>query len=109
MRDCSRKDSPRIDNSEVNARFWVLRRDIRGRDTRRELPLSKKTPSLQTCISFHEAGTPAAKKSMMMVQALTRESPGPCPRHANLKSPRGFQVWKVTRSVVVHKERLSDS
>ena len=87
MRDCSRNESPRIDNSEVNARFWVLRRDIRGRDTRRELPLSKIIPSLQTSISFQETVAAAAP-------GVDGKTSDPRPRHANPKSQKGSRYRK---------------
>ena len=82
MRNDSRTDSSRIGNDEINARFGVFKKDVRERDTRRKLPLSKMTLPMETSISFQEAGTLAAKRCAMMILALT----------TNPKSPRGFQT-----------------
>ena len=71
MRDYSRRDSPQIGNGEVNAQFWILRRDVRDMGNKERIAIVEDIPPLETSISFHEVGTPAAKRSATIILALT--------------------------------------
>ena len=71
MKNNPKRTHPRTDNGVVTTRFKVLKRDIRGTDTRRILLSPKMAPPLETSISSQEAGTLAVKKSATMILALT--------------------------------------